>query len=163
TDKNGILSRIDPATNKLSAEIQVPSGSFACVLGEDGAIWISSTENNLVSRVDPKTNTVTDKVSVGPQPRFLTSGGGSIWTLNQGDGTVSRVDVKTKTLVTHIDLGAPGTGGEIAFGEGYVWATLFEIPITQIDPATNKVIRQWMGTGGDSIRAGFGSVWLSNL
>jgi glyoxylase-like metal-dependent hydrolase (beta-lactamase superfamily II) len=133
------------------------------VLGEDGAIWISSTENSVLTRVDPKTNTVTDKIPVGPQPRFLTAGAGSIWTLNQGDGTVSRVDVKTKTLVTHIALGAPGTGGEIGFGEGYIWATVFEIPISQIDPATNKVVRQWMGPGGDSIRAGFGSVWLSNL
>jgi YVTN family beta-propeller protein len=163
TDKKGILSRIDPKTNKVTAEIEVPSGSYACVLGEDGAIWISSTENNLVSRVDPKTNVVTDKIAVGPQPRFLTAGGGAIWTLNQGDGTVSRVDIKSKSLVVNITLGAPGTGGEIAFGEGYVWVTVFEIPISQIDPATNKVVHQWLGPGGDSIRAGMGSVWLSNL
>ncbi len=163
TDKKGVLSRIDPQTNKATAQIDVPPGSFACVLGDDGAIWISSTEKNLVSRVDPKTNTVTDKISVGPQPRFLTAGAGSIWTLNQGDGTVSRVDTKTKTLVANIALGVPGTGGEIAFGEGYVWATVFEIPISQIDPAANKVVHQWLGAGGDSIRAGMGSVWLSNL
>jgi YVTN family beta-propeller protein len=163
TDKKGILSRIDPATNKVSAEIEVPSGSFACVLGEDNAVWVSSTENNLVSRVDPKTNKVTDKISVGPEPRFLTAGAGSIWTLNQGDGTVSRVDVTTKTLVTNIQAGVPGTGGEIAFGEGYVWATVFEIPLSQIDPVTNKVVRQWRGPGGDSVRAALGSVWLSNL
>ena len=163
TDKKGILSRIDPATNKVIAEITVPPGSFACVLGEDGAVWISSTENNLVSRVDPKTNTVTDRIAVGPQPRFLTAGAGAIWTLNQGDGTVSRVDVKTRNLVTNIQVGVPGTGGEIAFGEGYVWATVFEIPLSQIDPATNKVVRQWRGPGGDSVRAALGSVWLSNL
>jgi hydroxyacylglutathione hydrolase len=141
----------------------VPPGSFSCVLGEDGAVWISSTENNLVSRVDPKTNMVTDKIAVGPEPRFLTAGGGSIWTLNQGDGTISRVDVNARKRITNIQVGIPGTGGEIAFGEGYVWATLFEIPISQIDPATNKVVHQWFGPGGDSIRAGFGTVWLSNL
>src|SRR5947208_1432438 len=145
-------------TNTVSAEIDVPSGSFSCVLGEDNAVWVSSTENNLVSRVDPKTNSVTDKISVGPEPRFLTAGAGSIWTLNQGDGTVSRVDVKTKTLVTNIQAGVPGTGGENAFGEGYVWATVFEIPLSQIDPVTNKVVRQWRGQGGDSVRAALGSV-----
>ena len=163
TDAKGILSRIDPATNRVVAEIQVPSGSPVCVLGEDGAIWVTSTENNLVARVDPKTNLVTDRIDVGPQPRFTTAGGGSIWTLNQGDGTVSRVDVKTKKLVANIELGAPGTGGEIAFGEGYVWATVFELPLTQIDPKTNTVIKQWVGAGGDSVRVGHGSVWLSNL
>jgi glyoxylase-like metal-dependent hydrolase (beta-lactamase superfamily II)/streptogramin lyase len=163
TDRAGILSRIDPATNTRTAEIKVPSGSFACVLGEDGAIWISSTENSVLTRVDPKTNAITDTIPTGPQPRFLTSGGGSIWTLNQGDGTVSRVDVKTKKLVANIELGAPGTGGEIAFGEGYLWVTVFEIPLTQVDAATNKVVRQWLGAGGDAVRAGHGSVWLSNL
>jgi len=163
TDKKGVLTRIDPASNTAVAQVQVPPGSFSCVLGEDGAIWVSSTENNLVSRVDPKTNMVTDKIAVGPEPRFLTAGGGSIWTLNQGDGTISRVDVNARKRITNIEVGIPGTGGEIAFGEGYVWATLFEIPISQIDPATDKVVHQWFGPGGDSIRAGFGTVWLSNL
>lgn len=163
TDKSSLLFRIDPATNMAVAQIQVPSGSPSCVVGEDGAIWISSTDNNLLSRVDPATNMVTDKIDIGAKPRFLTAGGGSIWTLNQGDGTISRVDVKTKKLVTNIQVGIPGTGGEIAFGEGFVWATVPEIPISQIDPVTNKVVRQWVGAGGDSIRAGFGSVFLSNL
>jgi glyoxylase-like metal-dependent hydrolase (beta-lactamase superfamily II) len=113
--------------------------------------------------VDPKTNSVTDTIATGPRPRFLTAGGGSIWTLNQGDGTVSRVDIKARKLITNIELGVPGTGGEISYGEGSVWVTVFEIPLTQIDPATNKVVRQWMGLGGDAVRAGHGSVWLSNL
>src|SRR6516225_2123065 len=107
---------------------------------------------------------VADKVAVGPEPRCLTAGGRwSFFFSSRRRHTRSRVDVKTKTLVTNIVAGIPGTGGEIAFGEGYVWATMPDIPISQIDPATNKVIRQWLGAGGDSIRAGFGSVFLSNL
>jgi len=163
SDPKGILSRIDPATNRVVAEIQVPTGSFVCVVGEDGAIWVVSTEQSLVVRVDPKTNLITDRVAVGPQPRFTAAGGGAIWTLNQGDGTVSRIDVKTKKLVTSIDLGVPGGGGEIAYGERYVWVTVFEIPLTQIDPETNKVVKQWVGPGGDSVRVAHGSVWLSNI
>jgi YVTN family beta-propeller protein len=163
SDRKGVLSRIDPETNHLVAEIQVPSGSAVCVIGEDGAVWVSSTEQNLVVRVDPKTNLITDRIAVGPQPRFTAAGGGAVWTLNQGDGTVSRIDVRSKKLVTNIDTGAPGTGGEIAYGEGFVWVTMFDLPLTQIDPDTNKVIRQWAGAGGDSVRVGHGSVWLSNL
>ena len=44
-----------------------------------------------------------------------------------------------------------------------IWATSFEFPITRIDPATNTVVQQFFGPGGDAIRAGRGSVWLSNL
>jgi YVTN family beta-propeller protein len=163
SDTKGVLSKVDPKTNTKIADIEVPSGSSVCVRGEDGAIWVVSTENSVVWRVDPTTNAVTDKITVGPRPRFTTVGGGSIWTLNQGDGTVSRVDVATRKLVTHIEAGIPGGGGEIAYGEGYVWATVFEIPLTQIDPTTNKVVKQWFGAGGDAIRVGHGSVWISNL
>jgi hypothetical protein len=57
----------------------------------------------------------------------------------------------------------PGSGGEIAYGLSHVWVTAFTIPPSEIDPATNRVIRQWTGAGGDSVRAGHGSTWLSNL
>ena len=137
TDPKGTLSRIDPATNKVSAEIAVAPGSVACVYAE-GAVWVSSPEKSVITRVDPKTNAATDTIAVGPQPRFLTAGAGSVWTLNQGDGTVSRVDMKTRKLVTNIEVGLPGTGGELAFGDGYVWATVFQIPLSKIDPSTNR-------------------------
>ena len=80
-----------------------------------------------------------------------------------GDGTISRVDVKTGKFLATIPCGIPGSGGEITFGAGSVWATMFDFPLTQVDPKTNEVVKQWAGKGGDGIRFGFGSVWLSNL
>ena len=162
SDQKGVLSRIDPATNKVIAEIAVPAKSAACNFGED-AVWVTTPETNQLTRIDPKTNQVTHTIEVGARPRFLTAGAGSIWTLNQGDGTITRVDGKSAKVAATIEAGIPGTGGEIAFGEGHVWATIPQIPISEIDPSTNTVIKQWVGPGGDSIRAGHGSVWLSNL
>jgi virginiamycin B lyase len=158
----GVLSRINPKTNKVVAEVKVPKGSIAAVFG-DNAIWVTSNDESVLTRVDAKKNKVTDTIPVGPNPRFLTYGAGSVWTLNQGDGTISRVDTKTRKVVATIPAGIPGGGGEIAFGEGHVWVTVFQIPITKIDAATNKVVRQWVGAGGDAIRYGHGSIWLSNL
>ncbi len=129
----------------------------------DDAVWITSTEHNLLTRVDAQSNQVVAAISVGPQPRFLTVGAGSVWTLNQGDGTISRVDTATDKLVATIAAGIPGPGGEIVFGSGAVWATVIQIPISRIDPATNSVVQQWFGKGGDSIRVGHGSVWLTDL
>lgn len=162
TEPRGSLSRIDPAQNRVVAEIAVPAGSAACVFAGD-AIWVTTPQSDLLTKVDPKTNRVVASIPVGPQPRFLTSGADSIWTLNQGDGTVSRVDERSGILSATIEAGIPGTGGEIAFGAGHIWATVFQIPISEIDPATNRVVRQWTGAGGDSIRVGHGSIWLSNL
>jgi YVTN family beta-propeller protein len=162
TDKKGVLSRIDPATNRVATEITVPAGSAACIFAE-GAVWVTAPEASLLTRVDPAANRAVAKIQVGPQPRFLTAGGGSIWTLNQGDGTVTRVDAETGKVLAQIEVGVPGGGGEIAYGTGHVWVTVFQIPLSQIDPATNTVIRQWTGAGGDSVRVGHGSIWLSNL
>ena len=87
TDKNGTLARIDPATNKVVAEIYVARGSYMAAFGE-GAVWVTSTDGNLVSRVDPNTNLLTDSIPVGKAPRFLAIGEGAVWTLNQTDGSV---------------------------------------------------------------------------
>ena len=162
TDARSTLARIDPSTNQIVAEITVSPGSFAVAFGE-GAVWVTSAEKHVLTRVNPKTNLVEEVIAVGPKPRFLATGEGSVWTVNQGDGSISRVDVKTNKVVATVQAGIPGPGGEIAVGEGSVWVTSFEYPITRIDPATNTVAQQFHGPGGDAIRVGHGSVWLSNL
>jgi YVTN family beta-propeller protein len=162
TDRKGTLTRIDPATNKAVAEIYVAPGSYAVAFGED-AVWVTSTEKNVLTRVNARTNVVEETITVGSRPRFLAVGEGSVWTINQGDGSISRVDVKTNKVVATIEAGIPGGGGEIAVGDGSVWVTSFEYPITRIDASTNKVVQQFYGDGGDAIRFGLGSVWLSNL
>ncbi len=160
--KPSALTRIDPTTNAVSATVQLPSGSDNPAFG-DGFVWVSSFEHDQLLKVDPTSNAVVATIPIGPKPRFLTVGAGSVWTLNQGDGTISRVDMKSGKVVATIACGIPGEGGEITFGAGFVWATMFDFPLTQVDPATNKVVKQWAGQGGDGMRFGFGSVWLSNL
>jgi streptogramin lyase len=162
TDAKGALARVDPATNKTVAEITVAPGSYAAAFG-DNAVWVTSTEKNVLTRVNAQNHVIEATIPVGPKPRFLTVGEGSVWTLNQGDGSISRVDMKTNKVVATIEAGVPGGGGEISAGEGSVWVTTFEYPITRIDPSTNKVAQQFYGEGGDSIRAGLGWIWLTNL
>jgi len=162
TDAKGKLSRIDPKSNTVTAQVEIPAGSASVVYG-DGAVWVTTPAKNLLTRVDAATAQVTDSIPVGPGPRFETFGGGAVWTLNQGDGSISRVDTKTRKEAARIEVGIPGEGGEIAFGFDHVWATIFKIPISEIDPATNQVVRQWFGDGGDSIRVAHGSIFLSNL
>ena len=40
--------------------------------------------------------------------------------------------------------------------------TVFRVPLTRIDAKTNTVVRQWIGKGGDSLRVGFGSLWITD-
>lgn len=162
SDAKGVLSRIDPKTNKVVAEITVPAGSVAVEYAE-GAVWVTANKSGKLVKVDAKKNTVIKEIEVGPQPRFVTSGAGSVWTVNQGDGTVTRVDAKTDAILAKVEAGIPGGGGEVSYGGGGLWVTVFDIPITFIDGKTNQVTKQWTGPGGDAIRFGHNSVWLSNL
>jgi streptogramin lyase len=159
--KPGKLIRIDPRTNAITASIELPSGTVNPAFGE-GFVWVSSNAHDELLKVDPKTNSIVATIPVGSRPRFLTVGAGSVWTLNQGDGNISRVDIQTGKLVATIVCGIPGTGGDISYGEGHVWATVYEFPLTEVDPATNTVVKQWAGNGGDGLRVGDGSLWLSN-
>jgi virginiamycin B lyase len=161
TDQNGTLVRIDPYTNSVRQTISIPPGSCNPVFS-DGVVWITGVEKNVLTAVDASSGKVLESIPVGPKPRFLAAGAGSIWTLNQGDGTVSRVDERSRHLIAAIQVGIPGTGGDIGYGADSVWLTVFDVPLSRIDARTNRVMRQWVGEGGDSLRFGFGSLWITD-
>jgi virginiamycin B lyase len=78
------------------------------------------------------------------------------------DGTVSRVDEKSRKVIATIQVGIPGAGGNTGYGAESVWPTVFGVPLTRIDATGSKVGRQWVGEGGDSLRYGFGSIWITD-
>jgi len=161
SDKKSTLSRIDPVSNSVVATIALPEGCYNAAFGFD-SVWVTCTKQNTTVRVDAKTNSVMATIAVGPEPRFLSVGEGSVWTLNQGDGTVTRISPESNKVTATIEVGIPGEGGDISVGEGSVWATTMGLPVSRIDPKTNQVVQQFVGDGGDAIRAGNGMVWLSN-
>ncbi len=156
----GAQEALDKAEALVSKTIQyLESGSAEHALKSARSGNICSVAHRRSSVVVGK---IIESVPVGPKPRFLTAGGGSVWTLNQGDGTISRVDEKSRKVIATIQVGIPGAGGDIGYGADSVWATVFDVPLTRIDASTNKVVRQWVGNGGDSLRYGFGSIWLTD-
>ena len=75
---------------------------------------------------------------------------------------MSRVDEKSRKLIAAIPVGVPGTGGDIGYGADSVWPTVFDVPLSRIDARANRVVRQWIGNGGDSVRFGFDSLWITD-
>jgi virginiamycin B lyase len=162
SDEQGTLVRLSPSKNRVLARIPTNTGSYAVAVGS-GAVWVTSANHDLLCRVDPQNNRVTAQIPVGSAPRFLCTSDEAVWVLNQGDGTVSRVDPLTNRVQATIDVGTPGPGGDIAVGEGAVWVSAVNIPLTRIDPKTNRVTVQYVGKGGDAVRVGHGSVWLGSF
>jgi virginiamycin B lyase len=160
----GTLSRIDPKTNGVRQKVEITGGS-ANPLFHEGSVWITGNSNNvgLLTEVDARTGHLVSATIIGSQPRFLTAGAGAIWTLNQGNGTLSKFETIEGGMnaITTIEAGIPGPGGEICFDGSSVWVSVFDIPLTRIDSNTNEVVRQWTGEGGDAVRFGHGSLWLT--
>lgn len=167
TDPKGVLSRIDPRTNRVVGRIEVAPHSYAAAFGY-GAVWITNTGaddthvSGSVQRIDPRTNKVIATISVGPVPRFLAVGEGSVWTLNQGDGTVTRIDPRSNQPVATVALGMRGSGGDIATGGGRVWVRGTRVLLASVDPATNRVVeRLGPPAGSGAVRVARDLVWVT--
>ena len=161
TDRQGTLARIDPTTGTIRQHIRLPRGSCNPHYAR-GVVWITDASGAQLTGVDARSGAIVATVPTGPHPRFLNDDGQALWTLNQGDGSVTRVDLETRRPTASIALGTPGQGGDIAAGGGMIWTSMAGTPLTAIDPATNRVRRQWTGSGGDSLAVGHDAVWLTD-
>jgi streptogramin lyase len=141
------LTRFNAQSGNAEAKISLPSGGFSLVV-DYGSVWVTGYASNELYRIDPKTNTITSITRLRATPRFLAAGEGSIWVFNQGDSTVQRVDANTGELVATIETGLPHGSGNITTGGGYVWVSMQGVPVTQIDPKTNMLIRRFGGGHG---------------
>ena len=161
-DKQGTLARIDPASGEVRQRIRIAPGSYNPLFA-DGKVWVTRVEGSEVTSIDATSGEVLGTIATGPAPRFLAAGGGAVWTLNQGDGTVTRIDSQTRKAVKSIALKTPGPGGDIKYSDGRVWTTMMETPLSVIDAATNTLLCQWAGAGGDSLGIGHGAIWLTDF
>lgn len=160
TDAKGVISRLDPETREVVAEVYVarePSG-VAC---GDGTVWVTSAAGGTLTRVNAHTNVVEETIAVGPRPGRVVIGEGGVWTLNRGDHSVSRVDPATNKVVATIAVGHDVGKGDIAVGEGAVWLSAPGSPLVRIDPRDNRVAQRFTGDGGGAVAVAFGSVWIA--
>ena len=157
---SGTLTRVEPSSGKILANIKVESKSHSAIVAF-GSVWVSSTGHGNVVRVDPGTNSVTAEIAVHAAPRFMAAGEGSLWVLSQGDGSLARIDPAHNQVIATIDVGVPGEGGDLSIGENYVWVSAERVPLSQVDPRTNRLVAQFAGGRlDDTLRVGFGSAWI---
>jgi len=122
------LSRVDPATNRVVAEIPIragwPDGGAQSVAAGKGAMWAQSVDGMLF-KVDPATNEVVAVVPLGEYSSDLAVYGGAVWaTAQPSSGTrLYRVDPRTAHVVASEDGPEPDNGGygRLVGGGGYVW------------------------------------------
>jgi streptogramin lyase len=122
------LTRIDPETNRVVAEIPIeahsPDGGASSVAVGEGAVWTQSSDGKLY-KVDPTANEVVAKVSLGDSSSHLVVYGGAVWATVQATSRTQlvRVDPSTAHVVATADLGPVDKVGYgiLVAGGGYVW------------------------------------------
>lgn len=148
SDAAGIISRIDPATNEVTARIEVVPNTFFLAFGFD-ALWAVSSEARLLQRIDPETNSVTGTVELGNQPGFLAAGEGAVWVQEQRDGTVARVLPDTLEVAGRTKVGDTLMYGDIDVGTGMVWLRTTEDQVfVTLDADTGEILGRYGNPAG---------------
>ncbi len=140
---NGEISRIDPATNDISAPTMVDAawngGGFAL---NDAGLWVGDFDANLVYRIDRTSLTVVATIPVPLNPAGAGATADAVWIANHRGGTVTRIDPATNKVVATVKVSNVGRSGPhaIGFGLGSVWVSAGNSgTVVRIDPETNKI------------------------
>ena len=156
----GTLTRIDAVSGKIVANIPVKPKSHAAIAAF-GSVWLTSTQSGVVTRVDPRSNAVVAQISVPALPRFLISNKEAVWVLCQKDGTLIRIDPASNQVTATVAVGVPGEGGDLSVDDKYVWVSAEGVPLSQVNPDNNRLVRQFVGgRKDDTMRVGFGYAWV---
>jgi streptogramin lyase len=134
-----VVARIDPATNKIVAQVSTPSGQPGRFAAGPEGLWHLPYSDNTLQQIDPATNRVVTHVdTLGNAYGNCCNpavGAGSVWVPNADDGVVYRIDASSHQVVTHIPIddffGA-------TFGFGSLWGTSAS-DVFRLDPATNSI------------------------
>lgn len=162
SDEAGTVSRIDPATNTVSATITVDPGTWYLAFGH-GALWAVSSKGQSVQRIDPRTNSVVKRTALGKQPGFLAAGEGAVWVQEQGDGMVARIDRATGDLSGRVKVADALKWGDIDTGGGKVWLrTTEDQTFVVIDPRSLAIsARVGKPAGSGALRYTRKGLWTS--
>lgn len=160
------LLRIDPAINKLVAQVHLPGrpagGGVAFI---DGRVWVSQDggPRGDVVAVDPRTNRIDGPaVPVGSGPARLASGLGSLWVQNTSSphGAISQIDPRTRTVRSLRFSGQPSAG----FGSVWMIPEWFSgdsgPPIRRYDPTRRTIISSIRVPRATALAFGDRRVWV---
>lgn len=121
--EDGLVLRIDPATNAVVATIESGPGAHGLAADENG-LWVTNYRANSVSRIDPGTNEVVATIEGVGSGVGIAAGGGATWVSTQGEG-ISRIDPATNEAELVVDLPFEWNYG-VAYDDGVLWISSVE-------------------------------------
>jgi virginiamycin B lyase len=118
-NENGTVSRIDPATNAVTATIRVgadPDNAVFC----RGRLWVSSLRGPRLYVIDPAKSAVSARVRVGTGSVGLACSR-VLWVANYDTGQVLKIDLAHRRVLRRLAVGVQPR--EVELGAGAVWVS----------------------------------------
>lgn len=148
TGEDGHVVRFDPATDTVTAEIDVGAGPVTDLAASDYSVW-ASAGSDLV-QIDPVTNEVVARLRNQGGFGDIALGESGLWVIAGAgqEGEVWAIDSATNELRQRIPLVNPSYWNEIAVGNGAVWVTSSPtvrmdgqalVHLHRIDPSTGEI------------------------
>ena len=159
-DRN--LTRVDPTTNRVVAEIPIeansPDGGAQSVAVGEGSVWVQSADGKLF-KVDPATNKVTATVPLGDSSSHLAVYGGAVW-------ATFRVGFKQAGCEGTSEASASVATFQPSCTESE-WRAIDQVHLARVDPRTEQVVAtEGIGpaekVGYGWLAAGRGYVWFAS-
>jgi YVTN family beta-propeller protein len=167
SSRDGTLSEIDPATDRVQATIPLPGsgptgqGGPGLAFGNDTA-WLVNDVDGTVTRIDPDTNAA--PIPVGEGPSSVVVAEDAAWVPSRVDGWVARVDVGTNQVTRHKQVGSTPSGVAAAPDGSMVWVVNHQDKtVTQLDGRSRQVIRRIkLLVAPDQAAFADGAVWVTS-
>jgi serine/threonine-protein kinase len=159
--RQGLLLRIDPASDRVTERIEVGGQPGAVVYGRN-RVWVADEAGAGVTAVNAASGKVFRRgIAPHAAPLRLAVGAGGLWVSNATAGTVRRIDLGTATPSGAIAAGRGPAG--ITVARGFVWvADSRSGTVAKIDPAIRSVV-DTVEVGGNpgGIDAGTNVLWVA--
>jgi streptogramin lyase len=159
---NGVVYRVDPAANRVTAAIGVPGGAFGIVVAA-GKVWVTQylpePDPGIVARIDARSNRLLSPVEVPNMPGAIRSGLDAIWVTSRF--TVSRIDPASGAVSQPLRR----VGDVRAVGGGSLWGSYAnsaeDAGVQRIDPVTGQVVATIRIPHGVLMAFGLGTLWVA--
>ncbi len=147
----GTVSRIDPATNRVTDTVADAGTRPAYLTFHDGAMWFANLEGRTMRRLDPDTKRITHVIK-GGGGEFAFDDAGGLWAVSANAKTMDgdpeppllyRFDARTGEPVARLRIGKAGGAPDraaplagVGFADGSVWVgSTIDGALYRIDPA----------------------------
>jgi hypothetical protein len=157
----GVVYRVDPAANRVTAAIPVPDGPLEVVVAA-GTVWVTHLADpgaGHVTRIDARTNKLLTPIQVPTNPGPIRSGLDAVWVVDCC--TFGRIDPRRGTVTQPLHP----VGNIWAVGGGALWGTYANgadgSGVQRVDPATGRVVARFRIPHDLAMAFGLGTLWVA--